>query len=60
MTLFVSISLYILTLTITLIFRHILPTNILFICFVYILPMLMMWFIAYYKEGRSVLTWKQL
>ena len=36
MTLFVSISLYILTLTITLIFRHILPTNILFICFVYI------------------------
>ena len=60
MTLFVSISLYILTLTITLIFRHILPTNILFICFVYILTMLMMWFIAYYKEGRSVLTWKQL
>ena len=60
MTLFVSISFYILTLTITLIFRHILPTNILFICFVYILPMLMMWFIAYYKEGRSVLTWKQL
>lgn len=60
MTLFVSISLYILTLTISLIFRHILPINILFICFVYILPMLMMWFIAYYKEGRSVLTWKQL
>ena len=57
-----EISLFYMTLfvSITLIFRHILPTNILFICFVYILPMLMMWFIAYYKEGRSVLTWKQL
>ena len=59
-TLFVCMSLYILTLTISLIIKGVLSTNALFICFVYILPMVMMWGSAYYKEGRSVLTWKQL
>ena len=53
-TLFICVSLYILTLTISLIIKCVLSTNALFICFVYIIPMLMMYLIARYKEGRSV------
>ena len=59
-TLFICVSLYILTLTISLIIKCVLSTNALFICFVYIIPMLMMYLIARYKEGRSVVIWKQL
>ena len=59
-TLFICVSLYILTLTISLIIKGVLSTNALFICFVYIIPMLMMYLIARYKEGRSVVIWKQL
>ena len=40
--------------------KCVLSTNALFICFVYIIPMLMMYLIARYKEGRSVVIWKQL
>lgn len=59
-TLFICCSCYILTLTISLIFRDILSINVLLICFVYIIPILMMYLITRYKEGRSVLIWKQL
>ena len=54
-TLFICVSLYI-----SLIIKGVLSTNALFICFVYIIPMLMMYLIARYKEGRSVVIWKQL
>ena len=59
LTLFMCISIYLLTLSISLILKEVLPLKALFICLAYIIPMTVMYLITDYKEGRSVLSWKK-
>lgn len=46
------ISIYLLTLSISLIIKEVLPLKALFICLAYIIPMTVMYLITDYKEGE--------
>lgn len=59
LTLFMCISIYLLTLSISLIIKEVLPLKALLICLAYIIPMTVMYLVTDYKEGRSVLSWKK-